>query len=95
MLATESHIIPVLIGDTEKCTEASRMLLDEFGIYCQPINYPTVAKGTERLRLTPSPMHTDEMIRELIQALDSVWIKLDLPRTERYERSAPMSTGTE
>ena len=97
MLATESHIIPVLIGDTDKCTEASRMLLEEFDIYCQPINYPTVAKGTERLRLTPSPMHTDEMIRELIRALDSVWLELDLPRTERYdggEHGFAAKTGT-
>ena len=74
--------IPQLIGDTDKCTKASRMLLEEYDIYCQPINYPTVAKGTERLRLTPSPMHTDEMIRDLIQALDSVWVELDLPRTK-------------
>jgi 5-aminolevulinate synthase len=83
MLETESHIIPVLIGDSEKCTLASKMLLEEFDIYCQPINFPTVARGTERLRLTPSPMHTDEMITDLMTALDAVWLELDLPRTNQ------------
>ena len=86
MLETESHIIPVLIGDSAKCTAASKMLLEEFNIYCQPINYPTVAQGTERLRLTPSPMHTDEMIGELMVALEAVWIELDLPRSHPYSR---------
>jgi 5-aminolevulinate synthase len=75
---SQSHIVPIVIGDSFKCKEASRILLEEHNIYIQPINYPTVPRGTERLRLSPSPLHTNEMIDELVCALDSVLSQLSL-----------------
>lgn len=83
-----THIVPVLIGDAEKCKKASDMLLNEFNIYVQPINYPTVAKGTERLRVTPTPHHDDVAVDRLINALDKVWVALDLPRTSSSQVAA-------
>lgn len=71
-LQTESHIVPVMIGDAERCKEISKRLLEEFFLYATPINYPTVPKGTERLRLTPNPFHTDAMMDDMVKALKSL-----------------------
>jgi len=81
--ASETHIVPVIVGDPEKCKQASDLLLENHGIYIQPINYPTVAKGTERLRITPSPYHDDHLIDRLAEALVDVWERLGLPLRNR------------
>lgn len=80
VLKTDTHIVPIIVGDARLCKAASDLLLEKHNIYIQPINYPTVPKGTERLRITPTPMHTDEMIIELRHALVSVWASLELQR---------------
>ena len=72
-LENASHIIPVMIGDPVKCRMISDILMDDWGIYVQPINYPTVPKGTERLRITPGPLHSDADIDHLVTALTSLW----------------------
>jgi len=80
VMANPSHIVPVFVGDPVRCKQASDLLLERHGIYIQPINYPTVPKGTERLRITPSPHHDDELVDQLVAAMVEVWATLDLAR---------------
>jgi 5-aminolevulinate synthase len=82
-MSNDTHIVPLFVGDPEKCKQASDLLLEEHGIYIQPINYPTVAKGSERLRITPSPYHDDGLIDQLAEALLQVWDRLGLPLKQK------------
>ena len=76
-----SHIVPVMVGDPVVCKRITDQLLERFGVYVQPINYPTVPRGTERLRITPSPLHSDQDIEHLLASLSSIWSELKLKRS--------------
>ena len=79
-LNNPSHIVPVMVGDPVLCKQISDILIDRYGIYVQPINYPTVPRGTERLRITPAPYHTDADIEHLVQALAELWAEVGLAK---------------
>ncbi|KPM41555.1 5-aminolevulinate synthase, mitochondrial [Neonectria ditissima] len=84
VIPNPSHIVPILVGNAEVAKAASDMLLQDYGIYVQSINYPTVPVGQERLRITPTPGHTKEYRDELVQAVDEIWTRLDIKRTSQW-----------
>lgn len=79
LMRSASHIVPLMVGDPRKCQDISNTLMNDHSIYLQPINYPTVPRGTERLRITPSPLHNNHDIDRLIDALNTVWTRYALP----------------
>ncbi len=90
VLANNTHIVPVMVGDPVLCKQASDMLLEEYAMYVQPINYPTVRKGTERLRITPTPFHTPEMMEGLRDALVDIFTRLGISYCDRKAAAAEL-----
>ena len=82
VMPSVTHIVPLLVGDPAKAKKISDILLAEYGVYVQPINYPTVPRGTERLRFTPGPAHNEEMMRDLVAALVEIWDRMDMELRE-------------
>jgi 5-aminolevulinate synthase len=80
VMVSNTHIVPLMVGDPVKAKKISDILLAEYGVYVQPINYPTVPRGTERLRFTPSPAHSDEMMDHLVRALEKLWVRCNIQR---------------
>ena len=88
IVPTITHIVPAIVGDPHKCRAASDLLLTRHGIYIEPINYPTVPRGTERLRIVPTPFYSDDLIDHLTEAMLDVWRALNLPlRSDRQRRA--------
>lgn len=92
-LPSITHIVPVIVGDAVKCKQASDMLLEDYGVYIQPINFPTVPRGTERLRITPGPVHSDADMEHLVSSLINVWERLNLPFNVQAEERAQASAA--
>ena len=82
VMESSTHIVPVFVGDPVRCKMVSDMLLEDHGVYVQPINYPTVPRGTERLRFTPTPFHTDAMMDRLVAAMDDLWSQCNVARRQ-------------
>lgn len=79
-MASTTHIVPLMVGDPVCAKRISDILLAEYGVYVQPINYPTVPRGTERLRFTPGPAHTPQMMDELTNALSEIWDRMNIKK---------------
>lgn len=80
VMASTTHIVPLMVGDPVRAKRISDILLAEYGVYVQPINYPTVPRGTERLRFTPGPAHTPQMMDELTNALSEIWDRMNIKK---------------
>lgn len=90
VMKSDSHILPLFIGDPRQARTVSDILLDEYNIYVQPINYPTVPKGEERLRISPSPLHTEQMMDSFVGAAYTIWNQLGLRLLDDYTSDPKM-----